>query len=131
MELNSPDLTAPLAPPSIIINGRVFTLKLSLVAKYVLSSLKVSAADLATMVKRTETPDPANLAITLRFFAAATAHNFVEAGEPIRSPEQWALAIDTQERYMDVCRALVDMLLKMAPVPVAAQAAPARETAPN
>ncbi len=130
MELNSPELAAPLAPPSITIAGRTYTLKFSLVAKYVLSSLKVTSAELAAMVRRADTPDPANLATTLRFFAAAAAHNFVESGESILTPEQWALKIDTEEKYREVCQALVAMLVKMAPAAVTAQAQP-EAGAPN
>ena len=120
-DLNSPELTAPLTPPSITIGDSTYTLKWTLLSRYIFGKLRRKGEILS------------DLTTTLDFFAAAVAHNFEAMGQPIPGPENWAARIPP-EKWQEVCDVTAKMAAaspKSLPSAATAQARPAQISAPN
>jgi hypothetical protein len=120
-ELNSPKLTAPLTPPSIKIGDREYTLKWTLLSRYIFGKLRRKGEILS------------DLTTTLDLFTAAVAHNFEALGQPIPGPENWA-ALIPQEKWQEVCDVTAQVAAELAKTQLAAvraQAQPAQTGAPN
>lgn len=123
----TPAETPPIDYPRITIHGREYTLKYSLFAQYHLDKLQVNVADLmSTLVPRLADgkPDPnppmkpGRIVAMMTLLSACAAHNFVEAGLPIWTPDDWAAAIpDTL--WSECCKAVAEAVVK---APRAAQA---------
>lgn len=120
-------LTAPRAPITISILGTTYTLKWSLLARYLMSQRWGQSGQ----------GPGGNISRCLDLFAFAVAHNFQEQGKSILTPEQWA-AIIPDEQWNEVCRVTAQLdaqiaaeRAKMMPAADLAQAQPAATAQPN
>ena len=119
--LNSPVLTAPLTPPSIKIGDREYTLKWTLLSRYIFGKLRRKGEILS------------DLTTTLDVFTSATAHNFEALGQTIPGPENWAAMIPPEklQEVCDVTARVMSDLAKTQVAAMAAQAQPPQTGAPN
>lgn len=125
--------TPPISFPWVEIGGSVYTLKYSLLAQFHLDKLGVNVPELMqTLIPRLPDgkadPNPPNkpgrVAAMMTLFAACTAHNFVELGQPIRRADEWALLIPDAQ-WSECCKAVGEALVKAQPA-----AAPSPAPAP-
>ncbi len=122
--------------PFVEIRGAVYFLEYSLLAQFHLDVLGIDPKELfVTLFPRLPdgTPDtnapqkPGKVKAILTLFAACTAHNFVQAHQPIRTSEEWAAEIPMPQ-WKECCAALGQAILKApqamnpSPAPPAGQA---------
>jgi hypothetical protein len=86
--------TPPLDHPAVVIGGRTLTLKYSLLADYVLDRRGI---DTKGIIPTLRSDKPGRNSLIIELFAACVAHNFVEAGEPVPTPEQWCLRLTIEQ----------------------------------
>ena len=110
-----PITNAPAESPSITVRGRPYSLKFSLLAQFKLSEMGLSPMQSLVTISKL---GPDAIALTIKLLVAFTAHNFVDSGQPVPSPEWWASVIP-DEQWGEVCAAIAKALPKPAP-PMAA-----------
>lgn len=84
----------PLTHPTVTIGAQILTLKTSGLTGYLLDSWGV---DTSNLVERMQKPI-GRTALLFQLFAALVAHNFMEVGKPIPTPEHWALKIPVEQQ---------------------------------
>ena len=114
-----PITKAPAEAPSITVRGRTYSLKFSLLAQFKLSEMGLSPMQSLFAISKL---GPDAIALTMKLLTAFTAHNFVDAGQPVPSPDWWASVIP-EEQWGEVCAAIAKALPKPAPPMAADQTA--------
>jgi hypothetical protein len=104
----------PLEPPTITIGGRTLTLKFSLLSDYVLDKRGIDTAQIVPTLKSGK---PGRSSLIIELFAACVAHNYIEAGEPVPTPEQWCLKVPP-EMIRELGKKLIEALFPNLPAPV-------------
>ncbi len=82
--------TPPLELPAVVIGGHTFTLKYSLLADFVLDRRGIDTTQIVTVLRSNK---PGRNSLVIELFAACVAHNFVELGEKVPTPEEWCLRL--------------------------------------
>lgn len=105
--------------PSVVIGAETYTVKLTGLTGYLLDAWGIDMATLGDAMKQRT----GKLRLCFQLFAAATAHNFLERGQAMRTPEEWALALplNRQKEAFDTMAAV----LFPKPQPVTTQPDPA------
>jgi hypothetical protein len=110
---------APASIPSITVRGRAYTLKFSLLAQFKISDMGLDPnRALLSIVNK----QPDAIAMAMKLLVGFTAHNFVEAGQPIPPAEWWASVIP-EEDWGVICEAMGKALPKPKPPMEAVQTA--------
>ena len=105
-------MDSPVEYPVVKIRDRAFTVKCGLLAELHLSRQSIGVGDaLKRMPRGGGKPDPRILSDMMDLWAACTAENFVAAGEPVPTADQWALRIPP-EQWGECCKAVSDALVK-------------------
>lgn len=105
----------PLDPPKVIVGGRELTLKYSLLADYVLDRRGIDTTQILAVLRANK---PGRSSLVIELFAACVAHNFVEAGDPVPTAEQWCLRLNT-DQLKELGGKLVLAMFPDMPAPVA------------
>lgn len=116
----------PLDHPAVIIGGRTLVLKYSLLADYVLDKRGIDTSQIIPTLRGNK---PGRNSLVIELFAACVAHNYVEAGEPVPTPEQWCLTLSA-EQLRELGSKLVRALFPNLPAPAAPGAIEGTEAAP-
>lgn len=117
--------TPPIDYPAIVIGGRTLTLKFSLLADFVLDRRGIDTSQIIPILRSGK---PGRNSLSIELFAACVAHNYVEAGEPVPTPEQWCLRL-TPELLKDIGTKLVAALFPNLPAPALTTGGEASEEA--
>ena len=107
-------MDSPIDYPVVTVKGRALVVKCGLLAELQLSRQGIGVSDALKRMPRKEKPgpvDPRILADMMDLWAACTAENFVEAGEPVPTADQWALRIPP-DQWGECCRAVGTALVK-------------------
>ena len=126
-------MDSPIEYPVVTIAGRALQVKCGLLAELQLSRQGLSVGDaLKRMPKKGEKNDPHIVSDMMDLWAACTAENFVAAGEPIPTADQWALRIP-MDQWGACCKAVGEALVKALRLAVPPQASAAEQVtvAPN
>lgn len=86
--------TPPIDHPTVVIGGRSLTLKYSLLADYVLDRRGIDTTQIVATLKSDK---PGRKSLVLELFSACVAHNYVEAGEPVPTTEQWCTRLKPEQ----------------------------------
>lgn len=113
---------SPVAYPTITFGEQTYTVKFSMLSQYVLDEEGVDPRQLPEIMR---SPRPGKVALMFKLFAAAVAHHFVEAGQPIPTGAEWAMRAEAAGvSFKQIIEAVLDAT-KKAPSPAdAAQPAP-------
>lgn len=105
--------TPPLDHPAVVIGGRTFTLKYSLLADFVLDRRGIDTTQIIPTLKSNKA---GRNSLVIELFAACVAHNFVELGEKVPTPEEWCLRLGA-DQLRDIGAKLVKALFPNLPAP--------------
>ncbi len=122
--------------PHVQIGGKRYTLKFDFTAQYSADSMGLDPAAAVKAFADAENRQPGKLVMLVKLFAAMVAHQYIEANEPVPSPDSWALRLSKEpmEVHKALGEAVVQAILKALPGPkteTQAPAEPATAGAPN
>ena len=108
----------PIAFPQVVIGNEILTLKVSLLAGFLLDSWGVQTDQLGALLQK---EGPGRFSLMFKLFGALVAHNYVENHLAYPSPEEWALKIP-QEQVGEIFAKINEAMVKAKPAAVPAMA---------
>lgn len=103
--------TPPVEHPVVTLGGRSLSMKYSLLADYILDKRGIDTKQLIPLLTADK---PGRAALVIDLFAACVAHNFVEAGDPVPTSEQWCTRLSS-DQLRELSTKLVKVLFPNAP----------------
>lgn len=90
----------PIVYPTVTVWGRTLILKPTGLYTFLLDQWGI---DMSQMAAQFQHPGPGRFALAVKMFAGLVAHNYIERGETIPTPEQWSLKLTEipQKEWID------------------------------
>lgn len=117
----------PIDFPSVKIGNETLTLKMSILAAFLLDTWGIAPESVGPML--TNFTGPGRYSLMWKLFAAMVAHNYVDKNLPYPSPEQWLLKLKSAD-VQPIFTKIIDALGKAQPSDAPSQTVTADSPAP-
>ena len=114
---------SPVTYPTVTVGAEVLTVKVSLLAELIISRTGFTFNQLINALLLQNNKDPKNTAFVFELWAACVSDNYADAGQPVPTPDQWAMKIDkitggwehSTPLFTEIYKALADAVLNRWP----------------